>query len=107
MIEYVWLIPVFPLIGFMINGLMGERLPKNLVGTIGSAMVGLSFALTVSIFLEYVKLPMDARPVEVTVYTWIASGGFKAVVAGPAVGLMNKLRWGEHGYVLRTPSLTK
>jgi NADH-quinone oxidoreductase subunit L len=81
MIEYVWLIPVFPLIGFMINGLMGERLPKNLVGTIGSAMVGLSFALTVSIFLEYVKLPMDARPVEVTVYTWIASGGFKAVVA--------------------------
>jgi NADH-quinone oxidoreductase subunit L len=81
MIEYVWLIPVFPLIGFIINGLMGERLPKNLVGTIGSAMVGLSFALTVSIFLEYLKLPVDARPVEVTVYTWIASGGFKAVVA--------------------------
>ncbi len=81
MIEYVWLIPVFPLIGFTINGLIGERLPKNLVGTIGSAMVGLSFALTVSIFLEYVKLPVDARPVEVTVYTWIASGGFKAVVA--------------------------
>ncbi|MEJ2226161.1 MAG: NADH-quinone oxidoreductase subunit L [Syntrophobacterales bacterium] len=81
MIEYVWLIPVFPLIGFMINGLMGHRLPKNIIGTLGSAMVGLSFALTVSIFLEYVKLPVDARPVEVTVYTWIASGGFKAVVA--------------------------
>ena len=81
MIEYVWLIPVFPLIGFIINGLMGERLPKNLVGTIGAAMVGLSFALTVSIFLEYVKLPLEARPTEVTVYTWIASGTFKAVVA--------------------------
>ena len=81
MIEYVWLIPVFPLIGFIINGLMGERLPKNLVGTIGAAMVGLSFALTVAIFLEYVKLPLEARPTEVTVYTWIASGTFKAVVA--------------------------
>ncbi|MBU0754257.1 MAG: DNA polymerase IV [Planctomycetes bacterium] len=33
--------------------------------------------------------------------------GFKAVVAGPAVGLLKKLDWGEHGYVLRTPSLTK
>lgn len=33
--------------------------------------------------------------------------GFKAVVAGPAVGLLNKLERGEHGYVLRTPSLTK
>ena len=81
MIEYVWLIPVFPLVGFMINGLMGHRLPKNIIGTLGSAMVGLSFALTVSIFLEYVKLPVDARPMEVTVYTWIGSGGFKAVVA--------------------------
>ncbi len=81
MIEYVWLIPVFPLIGFIINGLLGERLPKNLVGTIGASMVGLSFALTVAIFLEYVKLPMEARPTEVTVYTWIASGTFKAVVA--------------------------
>jgi DNA polymerase-4 len=33
--------------------------------------------------------------------------GFKALVAGPAVGLMDKMQWGEHGYVLRTPSLTK
>jgi DNA polymerase-4 len=33
--------------------------------------------------------------------------GFKAVVAGPAVELMNKLKRGEHGYILRTPSLTK
>ncbi len=81
MIEYVWLIPVFPLVGFIINGLMGHRLPKNFIGILGSAMVGLSFALTVAIFLEYVKLPADARPTEVTVYTWIGSGAFKAVVA--------------------------
>jgi hypothetical protein len=33
--------------------------------------------------------------------------GFKAVLAGPSIGLMKKLRRGEHGYILRTPSLTK
>ena len=33
--------------------------------------------------------------------------GFKSVVVGPSLGLMGKLRLGEHGYVLRTPSLTK
>jgi DNA polymerase-4 len=33
--------------------------------------------------------------------------GFKAIVAGPSIGLLNKLERGEHGYVLRTPSLTK
>ncbi len=81
MIQYVWLIPVFPLVGFIINGLMGNRLSKNVVGIIGASMVGLSFALTVSIFLEYLKLPVDARPVEISVYTWIASGTFKAAVA--------------------------
>ncbi len=81
MIEYVWLIPVFPLVGFFINGLMGRRLPKNMVGTLGAAMVGLSFALTLAIFYEYVNLPVDARPVEVPVYTWITSGAFKAQVA--------------------------
>jgi NADH-quinone oxidoreductase subunit L len=81
MIQYAWLIPVFPLVGFIINGLMGHRLSKNVVGTIGASMVGLSFALTVSIFLEYLKLPVAARPVEIPVYTWIASGTFKASVA--------------------------
>jgi NADH-quinone oxidoreductase subunit L len=81
MIKYAWLIPVFPLVGFIINGLMGRRLSKNTVGTIGASMVGLSFALTVAIFLEYLKLPVNARPVEIPVYTWIASGTFKASVA--------------------------
>ena len=62
MIDYVWLIPVFPLVGFLINGFLGKRLPKNLVGVIGSLAIGLSFALTCSIFYEYLKLPVNARP---------------------------------------------
>ncbi len=57
MMDYVWLIPLFPLIGFLINGLVGKSLPKKVVGTIGSAAVGLSFLLTVAIFLEFLKLP--------------------------------------------------
>ncbi len=81
MIEYVWLIPVFPLVGFLINGLMGHRLSKCTVGTLGASMVGLSFALTVAIFLQYLHLPAAAKPVEVPLYTWIASGAFKAQVA--------------------------
>ena len=81
MMDYVWLIPVFPLVGFLINGLMGKRLPKNVVGAIGSAAVGLSFLLTISIFLEYLKLPMAARPVEIVSYIWMASGSFQVPIA--------------------------
>jgi NADH-quinone oxidoreductase subunit L len=81
MMDYVWLIPLFPLIGFLINGLVGKSLPKKVVGTIGSAAVGLSFLVTVAIFLEFIKLPADARSVEKVVYTWIASPPFKVSVA--------------------------
>ena len=81
MMDYVWLIPLFPLIGFLINGLVGKSLPKSVVGTIGSAAVGLSFLLTVAIFLEFLKLPEGIHAVEKVMYTWIASGPFKVSVA--------------------------
>ena len=81
MMDYVWLIPLFTLIGFLINGLVGKSLPKSVVGTIGSAAVGLSFLVTVAIFLEFLKLPEGVHAVEKVVYTWIASGPFKVSVA--------------------------
>src|SRR5208337_3315298 len=81
MMDYVWLIPLFPLIGFLINGLLGKRLSKNVVGTIGSLAVGLSFLLTLGIFLEFLQLPHGSRVVEKTVFTWISSGSFQAQAA--------------------------
>ena len=81
MMDYVWLIPLFPLIGFCINGLVGKSLPKGVVGAIGASAVGLSFLVTVAIFLEFLKLPAGKTAVEKVVYTWIASGSFKVSVA--------------------------
>ncbi|MGA7563464.1 MAG: NADH-quinone oxidoreductase subunit L [Desulfobaccales bacterium] len=81
MMDYVWLIPLFPLIGFLINGLLGKRMSKNVVGTIGSLAVGLSFLLTVAIFLEFLHLPEGSRAVEKTMFTWISSGSFQAQAA--------------------------
>ena len=82
MFDYVWLIPTFPLIGFLINGLYGKKLPKNVVGTIGATAVGLSFLLTVAIFLEFLKLPPDApKAVQKVMFTWISAGNFSAEVA--------------------------
>ncbi len=81
MMEYVWLIFLFPLLGFFINGLAGHRLPRWAVGLIGTGTVGLSFLLTVKIFLEYLALPPAARPVEKVIYTWITSGPLQVPVA--------------------------
>jgi NADH-quinone oxidoreductase subunit L len=40
----LWLIPLFPLIGFLINGLFGRRLSKALVNVVAVGSVALSFA---------------------------------------------------------------
>jgi NADH-quinone oxidoreductase subunit L len=80
MMDYVWLIPFFPLAGFLINGYLGKSLSKGAVGFIGCATVGLSFLLSGAIFLEYLKLPTGTA-VEKVVYTWISAGSFSAPVS--------------------------
>ena len=52
MIQQVWLIPVLPLVGFLINGLFRNFLPKSLVGIIGSGTVLVSFLLSLLVFGE-------------------------------------------------------
>ena len=52
MIDLVWLVPFFPLIGFLINGIGWKKLPKSAGGVIGSLAVLASFAVSLGIFLE-------------------------------------------------------
>ena len=44
---YLWLIPVLPFVGFLINGLLGRRLPKALVSTVALAFPLAAFAVVV------------------------------------------------------------
>lgn len=58
---YAWLIPLFPLVGFMINGVLGpltgKPLPKIVAGTIGTVAVFASFAVAVLLFLHVTSAP--------------------------------------------------
>ena len=51
-LEIVYLVPLFPLIGFLINGLGRKYLSKALIGIIGSGTVLVSFVISVWIFLQ-------------------------------------------------------
>lgn len=51
-ISYAWLIPLLPLLGFLVNGLVGARLTKAVSGAIGTASVFGSFALACILFLK-------------------------------------------------------
>lgn len=51
-IDSVWLVPLFPLVGFLVNGLLRNSLSKPLTGIIGSGSILASFIVSVLIFLQ-------------------------------------------------------
>jgi NADH-quinone oxidoreductase subunit L len=72
MIDLVWLVPLIPLLGFIINGLGRDTLSKNLIGFIGCGVIFLSFALSLGIFLE---LGADInKSHEIYLFDWISTG---------------------------------
>ena len=51
-LDLVYLIPLLPLIGFLINGLGRKLLSKGLIGIIGSGTVFISFLISVWVFMQ-------------------------------------------------------
>ena len=64
----VILIPVFPLIAVLINGLLGHRYAPGLAGRIAVGSVGLSFLCSLAVFGNTVS---TGQAHEVIAYTWI------------------------------------
>jgi NADH-quinone oxidoreductase subunit L len=81
MLNTVVLVLLFPLIGTIINGLIGKNLRKETVGYIACGAVGLSFLFSIVVFFGLLRLPPDARLFEKTLFSWIESGSFKAAFA--------------------------
>lgn len=52
MSKLVYLIPLFPLLGFLINGLGRKSLSKSLIGIIGSGAILASFVVSVLVFFD-------------------------------------------------------
>jgi len=73
MTQLVYLVPLFPLIGFLINGIGWKVIPKTLGGIIGSLTILASFVISLGIFFE-VKSPSFQGPVLVHLFDFIQSG---------------------------------
>ena len=49
----LWLIPFFPLLGSIINGLLGKKIKnEKVIGTIGTAAIALSFLVSCKLFFQ-------------------------------------------------------
>jgi NADH-quinone oxidoreductase subunit L len=72
------LIPFLPLVGFLVNGLLGSRLPRWLVSLVACGLPALSFALTLGLFS---RLAAGGAPLAETLFTWAAIPGFRVDAA--------------------------
>ena len=72
--RYLWLIPILPLAGGLINGLFGKRFAKSMVATVALLFTGASFLIACAQAWALVNSGADA--VEPLYGTWIRAGAF-------------------------------
>jgi NADH-quinone oxidoreductase subunit L len=72
----LYLIPLLPLLGFVVNATIGRRLSKAASGTVAVGVMAGSFGWSVAKVWQMLHLaPVDGvRAIEEHVYTWIGSG---------------------------------
>jgi NADH-quinone oxidoreductase subunit L len=76
-----WLIPILPLLGFLINGLALKWMPRKLAGYLACASVGAAFLVAAGAFFGLRALPVDERAITKVLFPWIAAGNFHVNVA--------------------------
>lgn len=76
--DFSYLIPIFPLLGFLIIGFFGKSLSKGIIGIIGCGSVFLSLLLTLVIFFQ---LKVHPEGITVKLFDWIFAGKFSAPFA--------------------------
>jgi NADH-quinone oxidoreductase subunit L len=70
------LIPIIPLVGSLVVGLMGRRMPRGLATGIACAAASLSLLLSLMAFVRLLQMPAEGRLLRSSLGSWIASGDF-------------------------------
>jgi NADH-quinone oxidoreductase subunit L len=90
MLDYLWLIPLLPLAGFLINGvtglanlaITGRRLSQPFVYCTACGTVLASFLLSLGCFLQLLRLEPAQRQVEQVLFTWIPGPAVRTALVG-------------------------
>src|SRR3970040_2280320 len=70
----IWLIPVIPLVGSLVVGLMGRSMRRGSVALIACGAASLALLASLASFWRLLSLPPDARVLRHSLGSWIASG---------------------------------
>ncbi|OFV92380.1 MAG: hypothetical protein A3H95_04750 [Acidobacteria bacterium RIFCSPLOWO2_02_FULL_64_15] len=70
--QYIWLIPLLPGLGALVNGLVGIRaFSRRTSGAVACATMIAALGVSLLAFWELLGLPADARAYDVTLASWI------------------------------------
>ena len=72
----LWLIPLLPMAGAIINGLFWRRFSKNVVSAIGLAFPGAAMLWAWKAALQFAQLPAGAIPHIENYGPWLSAGDF-------------------------------
>src|SRR5512138_1241522 len=75
MLKLVWLVPVLPLVGVVVNGVFG-RYVRSRAHVLGLGTTGVSFLIALGIFLQ----ALQGQTLDWDVYQWLPVGNFSAPV---------------------------
>ncbi len=76
MLEYLWIIPLLPLLGSAVNGLWGSKWPNKIVNAVAIGSTGVSFLCALEAVREFFESGQVLFRKEF--FTWIAAGNFRA-----------------------------
>lgn len=75
--ECIWILPLLPALGTLLNGLGGKRRSERGVAAIAIGAVGLALAAAITLLVEMLSLPAEARRITATLYPWLSDGPLK------------------------------
>src|SRR4029077_20817133 len=77
-LDYLWIIPLLPLLGSAANGLFGVKWPNKIVKLVAVGSTGLSFAAALEGVREFRQFSPEQIPWVKQYFTWITAGTFRA-----------------------------
>jgi len=77
----LWLVPAFPLAGFLILALFGMKMPSRAIAWTGTLSIGLAALLTLWMGLHFLTQPPDGHHYRQVLWTWFDVNGFAPTIA--------------------------
>ena len=88
MLDQLWLVPVLPLAGAVLNAFLGRRLGRDAVVTFGVGSVALAFVVAVGAVNDMFGMGQMMHGVETHLFPWLAWGDGSSQVLVAEVGML-------------------